>query len=98
MIVDELNPPPYSYMCYGGSYWERSLDPWHPDAFPSEFNFKSNSRRKGGWMLIDWIENPIGFVSDDTLLEGDPDLYDIKPNPKLKYDNLCAFIPSSPAD
>lgn len=56
--------------------WERSLDPWHPDAFKGikgvEETFRRNYEggpRKSGWMAIDWCGNPIGFIPDGTPIE-----------------------------
>lgn len=52
-----------------GERWVRAKDPWHRDAFPD--NLKHAAPRKGkrkmGWMLEDYWENPIGFVPDGTL-------------------------------
>lgn len=59
--------PPIGGM--GGSVadWERSLDPWHQDAFPDEFKDKApnKGKRKEGWMALDWCGNPIGFLPDE---------------------------------
>lgn len=46
--------------------WERSLDPWHKDAFPDEFKHlapKQGERAKG-WMALDTWKNPVMFVPD----------------------------------
>ena len=60
---------PFSYGPY--DTWERMWDPWHEDAFPTEF--KATAPRKGpreeGWALIDGVGNPIGFVLDGTEME-----------------------------
>lgn len=53
--------------------YERSLDPWHRDAFPSEFrdDAPNQGERKEGWMGIDWAGNPIVFIADGTEMESD---------------------------
>lgn len=60
---------------YAGE-WERGLDPWHADAFKGidyvEDVMKAHTGgtpRKGGWFMIDWSGNAIGFVSDGTVQE-----------------------------
>lgn len=63
-------PPSPMYVIY----WERSLDPWHPDAFKNitklyKFMKRDKSKRKEGWMGIDYAGNPIGFVADGTIVE-----------------------------
>lgn len=46
-------------------HWERSLDPWHADAFPAELAYAgTNGERKSGWLGVDWVGNPIIFVPD----------------------------------
>lgn len=78
-------PPPFES---GMWYWERSLDPWHSSAFPTEIAITpSPYPRKGGWMAIDWIENPVGFVPDGTVIERQ-DEHVIKMGP---YGHLCAY-------
>lgn len=59
-----MKPPPVPEY---GDHWERSLDPWHRDAFPDEFKESAphQKERNEGWMLIDWCGNAIGFVPDD---------------------------------
>lgn len=58
-------------------YMERSKDPFHSDAFPAEFKHAgTDGERREGWMLIDWYENPIGFIPDGTPLD--------KPEPESK--------------
>lgn len=53
-----------------GYYLERSSDPWHADAFPQGMKHAGTTgERKEGWMIIDWAENPVGFVPDGTPLE-----------------------------
>lgn len=47
--------------------WERSLDPWHEDAFPDEFKYAgTKGARAEGWMGVDWCGNPIVFIADGT--------------------------------
>lgn len=69
MLVSETQKPPASP---SGDSWERGLDPWHGDAFPGEFKEQirdmagGQEPRKGGWFLVDWAGNAIGFVPDGT--------------------------------
>lgn len=54
-----------------GTY-ERSLDPWHADAFVgthAEDVFEREPVRREGWALLDWVGNEIGWVSDGTEYE-----------------------------
>jgi hypothetical protein len=98
--VSESQPPEMPQL--GGAYWERSEDPFHVEAF-SGVNLPSNAiiiggkitegPRKGGWMLIDWIENPIGFVADGEDA-GSPDEYEITEGP---HKRLCAYPVIKPA-
>jgi hypothetical protein len=47
--------------------WDRSLDPWHADAFPDELKHAGTTgERKAGWMGYDWCGNPIVFIPDGT--------------------------------
>lgn len=71
MIVSETQKPPVGGM--GGSIhdWERSLDPWHKDAFKGVSvdgkqidAFANKGDRQNGWMALDWCGNPLGFVAD----------------------------------
>ncbi len=65
MLTSETQKPTKDY--YGVVEWERSLDPWHADAFPAEFKFVGTTgERKSGWMGYDWCGNPIIFVPDGT--------------------------------
>jgi hypothetical protein len=69
MIVSETQAPPVGGM--GGSIhsWERSLDPWHQDAFPDEFKVVgTDGERKEGWLALDAVGNPLGFIPDGTLV------------------------------
>jgi len=62
--IDANNKPTHDW---GGKVfsWERSLDPWHADAFPDEFKHAgTGGERKSGWMGLDWGGNPIIFVPD----------------------------------
>ena len=68
---EKLRPPPTWY----GDEYERSLDPWHRDAFPSELAHAAPNQatpRKSGWMALDGIGNPIGFFPDGTDVEATP--------------------------
>lgn len=47
--------------------WVRSLDPWHPSAFPDEIRVRMSTDglpQKSGWMGEDWGGNPVIFVPD----------------------------------
>jgi len=55
--------------------WERSLSPWHADAFPAEFKDRAPEQgdRKSGWLELDWCGNAIGWVPDGTeILANNP--------------------------
>lgn len=65
IIINVAIKPPLGGM--GGSIhdWEKSLDPFHKDAFPNEFKqVGTDGERANGWMALDWCGNAIGFVSD----------------------------------
>jgi hypothetical protein len=73
MKVDANTQLPLGGM--GGSIhtWERSLDPWHNDAFkgvPIDEKqidaFANKGERKSGWMALDGCGNPLVFVPDGT--------------------------------
>lgn len=50
--------------------WERSLDPWHADAFPDGFKHAgTGGKRKAGWMGLDWVGNPLIFIADGEYKE-----------------------------
>jgi hypothetical protein len=64
----DLRPPPHIY----GDEYERSLDPWHKDAFPRHVAHAApdqSPQRKSGWMGMDHWGNPIIFVPDGTEVE-----------------------------
>jgi hypothetical protein len=64
-IISESQPPVKEYNFVVS--WERSLDPWHADAFPPEFkDAGTTGKRQAGWIGYDWIRNPIIFISDGT--------------------------------
>jgi hypothetical protein len=64
-ITSPTQEPTGNYMSV--DHWERSLDPWHADAFPAEFKHAgTGGARKSGWMGVDWCGNPIVFVPDGT--------------------------------
>lgn len=51
-------------------YWERSADPYHPEALKGIWpGIKGKQPRREGWMGIDWAENAIGFVPDGTVYD-----------------------------
>jgi hypothetical protein len=66
-MISESNPPDFAVIP-STYYWERSADPWHPDAFPAGLKSAAPHRgtRREGWMAIDGIENPIGFIPDNS--------------------------------
>jgi len=66
MIVSETEAPPVEKMACPSVYgFERSLDPWHEDAFPDEHKHAGvTGKRRGGWMALDWCGNPLGFFPD----------------------------------
>ena len=65
-MIDKDNPPKKNYVSV--NHWERSLDPWHEDAFPNEFkeHFRTGKARESGWLGVDWVGNPILWVADGT--------------------------------
>lgn len=64
-VTSATQKPEQDYHCVWG--WERSLDPWHKDAFPDGFKHAgTNGERQMGWMGVDWAGNPIIFVPDGT--------------------------------
>lgn len=67
MVVSETQEPaPNAF----ADTWERGLDPWHADAFPSEFKaVGTTGPRAAGWYAIDWCGNVVSFVPDGTPLE-----------------------------
>ena len=63
-------PPP---LPPSATYWERSSDPWHPNAFSGIASVygcfttdQKNSQQASGWMAIDYAGNPIGFIADGS--------------------------------
>ena len=64
MTTNETQQPPENDFV---TSWERSADPFHADAFPSEFKHAgSGGERKQGWMGVDWCGNSVMFVPDGT--------------------------------
>ena len=67
--VNRHTKPPVGGM--GGSIhdWERAKDPWHTDAFPTEFKHAAphKGKRKKGWMALDGFGNPILFLADGLI-------------------------------
>lgn len=95
MIVSADTPPNFTT---GGAYWERSLDPTHPEAFSgilvlSDEELATLPTRRSGWMLVDWIENCVGFIADGTECAGDAVAYELKVGP---FRRVCAYPPGSP--
>jgi len=69
-FTSETNPPPF--LPSHAKEWARSLDPWHRDAFPPELAHAAPNQstpRDKGWMLYDWVGNPLHFVPDGVLIE-----------------------------
>jgi hypothetical protein len=65
MIISENQKPTAEYVSV--SSWERTLDPWHEDAFPIELSYAgTKGKRKSGWLGVDWVGNPIIFIPDGT--------------------------------
>jgi hypothetical protein len=63
MIISKTQKPEGNYVSVVD--WERSLDPWHTDAFPIEFkDAGTRGTRKSGWLGVDWVGNPIVFIPD----------------------------------
>jgi len=59
----------------GGSVhsWERSLDPWHKDAFPTGLEQAgTGGERRAGWDALDAYGNVIGFVADGEEIPDRP--------------------------
>lgn len=46
--------------------WGRSLDPWHPDAFPDHLKhqIKKSGKIRNGWVGYDWAGNQMVFIPD----------------------------------
>jgi hypothetical protein len=93
ITVSEACPPNH----WAGEYWERSKDPFHPEAFagiPAENvmvfvgGSMSTGQRKEGWLAIDYAENPIGFVPDGTVCDGSPIEHIRKMGP---YGHICVY-------
>ena len=67
MIVNETTPPPVDKFPGWVESFERSLDPWHEDAFPPEFKESgTKGERRSGWMALDHWGNEVGFIPDGT--------------------------------
>lgn len=70
LVTSRVKPPLGDL---GGSIhdWERSLDPWHEEAFPDEFKSQApchDRQRRHGWMALDAFENPLLFLADGDEL------------------------------
>jgi hypothetical protein len=71
MTVTGPDQKPLPHCFYGDSY-ERGLDPWHWEAFPSDLTDAApnqGEQRKEGWFLVDAWGNEIGFIPDGTVIE-----------------------------
>lgn len=67
-ISEQVKPPPWQCVVS----FERSLDPWHADAFigtPAEGRFDNSVPRKSGWAALDWVGNELGFIADGSVIE-----------------------------
>ena len=62
-MINGAIPPEFPDYVY---YWERSRDPWHASAFPDDMKHLAPHQGEpcSGWMAIDGVENPVGFVRD----------------------------------
>lgn len=89
ILTSETQPPELPGF---GSYWERSTDPFDPITILAALAQATNKpvdeleslRDKPpvlGWMLIDWCENPIGFVADGSNA-GNPQTFEITQDDK----------------
>jgi hypothetical protein len=56
------NPPPFTFC----AYVERSCDPFAPGMINEALGGPTPDKKETGWLLIDWIENAVGFVADGT--------------------------------
>ena len=64
-MIDANHPPEHDWNVLVFK-WERGLDPWHADAFPSEFRHAGTTgERRAGWLGLDWVGNAIIFVADE---------------------------------
>jgi hypothetical protein len=63
VIVSETQPPPDPHK-YLGTYWERSADPWHPEAFANV------DKSKKSFVWIGFIEGKFGKVGSELNLTG----------------------------
>ena len=72
IIVSEAKKPVSDGSYFLGSVveWERSLDPWHADAFPEGLKHAGTTgKRKAGWIGYDWCGNPVIFIADGTEIK-----------------------------
>jgi hypothetical protein len=97
-IVSAVKPP----IASGGvAYWERSTDPFHFSAIEAALQPAKHTvalliggtidqldQAREGWLAIDWIENPVGFVPDGYEQQGEEHVFIIQPGP---YKHLCAY-------
>ena len=97
-IVSATKPP----IAQGGvAYWERSTDPFHISAINAALQpakhkaalliggtIDQSEKAGDGWLAIDWIENPVGFVHDGFEQQGEEREFIIQPGP---YKHLCAY-------
>ena len=77
---ETLRPPPHWY----GDLYERSLDPWHRDAFPPGLEHVApvqTNPRTSGWMALDWCGNALDFFPDGSEVEATPQqIREMKPD------------------
>lgn len=94
--MNKISPVCLPAIVYG-AYYERSLDPMHPDAIAAALKERGllgallnpfRPQRKEGWMLIDWHENPIGWGADGEEFTGPVGEFDFKIGP---HGRLCAY-------
>lgn len=81
-----------------GVYWERQSDPFHVSAIlpalqqqglsPTNLAILDHGPIRDGWMLIDWAENPIGWVPDGLDVPEHNMRFDFKEGPCKR---LCAY-------
>lgn len=72
-VVSEHRPPGrYLWV----AWFERGLDPWHPDAFvgiegihEAKAAMHDGSSRRSGWYAVDYCGNTVGWYADGTKLK-----------------------------
>ncbi len=67
MKVSKTQKPPTPFWVWS---WERSIDPFHRDAFPKGLEWAgTGGERKAGWDGLDSWGNVVTFVPDGTEFE-----------------------------